>query len=783
MMKFISRMHFSSVRSLIALATALSVSTGIYAQSTLSQNQDGFSGEQMDGFMDSGPDKDSTVVERSVSTEYWQWTIDPYSGLPTEIQPDTLHHSFHSVHLTEGMWSSYSSLGNMGSPRLSRLFSERGYLNDFMFDSPYDSWIKKPMDFRFTDTKTPHMNVDYYKGGDKRTGEEHIKGYFAANFNKRFGIGFDMDYLVGRGRYSNESTSFFDARVYAYYRGDRYSMHLSGNSDNMKIAENGGIQDPRYITNPEAMAEGRKSYSPEDIPFRLYENWNNITHKQILFNQSVPINRVRATVREVSVPATPKPENIPAQDSINVQPDSVSSDSITVFGAVLADAVTFSSATEDSISADSTETIPLVSDLMMTDSIFKTEEIIAENEIITVTDHDTVNIGRLAHSAEVGKLGRRYISYAQPDGFYPEQYLYDDSIDLFSNFYVTNTLSVSLLEGSTKWAIAGLTGFLRHEYKSFEMPDAKEEDDYLEYTHRYNVQDLTAGAVLEKAKGDNLTFKGLAEATIAGAHFGDLDIHGQVRLADSLFHDIASLSVSADLSSLHPAFFMEKYHSTFAWWDCSFKNEIRTHLGASAHLAKTGTTLDIDLSNIDGYIYLDNTGGAHTNSDGVTQPEYLIGAYQKDKSIQVLSASLDQKLKLGPLHIDSRIAWQHSSDERILPLPELNVFADMYLKFIYAKRLNMEIGANATYFTRYDAPGYCPAVGMYHLQNPDCLQQVGGYPLLTGYVNCSLRGVRFYVMYYHFNDGLMNLRDSFIVPGYPANPGTFKFGLSWVFYD
>jgi hypothetical protein len=171
------------------------------------------------------------------------------------------------------------------------------------------------------------------------------------------------------------------------------------------------------------------------------------------------------------------------------------------------------------------------------------------------------------------------------------------------------------------------------------------------------------------------------------------------------------------------------------------------------------------------------------NADGVTQPTYSITAAQHNGSIQILSATLQQNFKLGPLHWDNHITYQLSGDKKIIPLPDLNIFSDLYFKFVYYKRLHMEVGANALYFTRYAAPGYCPAVGSFHLQNDACVQQVGGYPLLSGYVNCMLRGVRFYVMYYHFNDGLISNRDSFIVPGYPANPGMVNFGLSWTFYD
>ena len=107
-------------KTVIVMAAMLAgFATHISAQSTLSQNQDGFNGETMDGFMNMDPDKDSTVVERTVSKEYHQWTINTNTGLPDSIDPDTLHHSFHNVHLTEGMLGTYSHLGNMGSPRLS----------------------------------------------------------------------------------------------------------------------------------------------------------------------------------------------------------------------------------------------------------------------------------------------------------------------------------------------------------------------------------------------------------------------------------------------------------------------------------------------------------------------------------------------------------------------------------------------------------------------------------------------------------------------------------------
>ncbi len=692
-------------KTLLGVAAALLLlPCNTVAQSTLSQNQDGFNGETMDGFMNTDPDKDSTVVERTVSHDYSQFVINTKTGLPEDIQPDTLHHSFHNAHLTEGYFGTYSHLGNMGSPRLSRLYFERQESKDFIFDLPYDYWIKNAADFRFTDAKSPHVSIDYYKGGNKRTGEEHIKGYFAANFNKRSGIGFDLDYLLGRGRYTNQSTSMFDARLYTYYRGDVYQMYVSVNRDNIKVAENGGIQDTRYIKSPEAMAEGRKQYSPEDIPFRIYDNWNNIKRTQGLFNQELSLKKTTHS----------------------------------------------------------------------TDSIGDT--------VYTFTR--VAELGKAAHTLEVGQLQRRYIYYQIPRGFYSKSYLKNDSLDLMKNFYVSNTLSMSLLEGSTKWAIAGLSAFARYEFRSFVMPDTMSTSfGKGEYMHRYNEGDFSVGGQLEKAQGDNLTFRAGIETVLLGASIGDFSLSGQMELKYPIWGREAKIGAYADMSAKESPFYYSNLHSTYAWWDGDFKKEFRTRFGGYIDLEMTGTRFQLDVENVANYVYLKNIGGSYLNEDSVRQPTYSIKGAQHNGSIQILSATLQQNFKLGPLHWDNHITYQLSGNKEIIPLPDLNIFSDLYFKFIYYKRLHMEVGVNALYFTRYKAPGYCPAVGAFHLQSDSHVQEVGGYPLLSGYVNCMLRGVRFYIMYYHFNDGLMSNRDSFIVPGYPANPGMVKFGLSWTFFD
>ena len=106
----------------------------------------------------------------------------------------------------------------------------------------------------------------------------------------------------------------------------------------------------------------------------------------------------------------------------------------------------------------------------------------------------------------------------------------------------------------------------------------------------------------------------------------------------------------------------------------------------------------------------------------------------------------------------------------------------MFIKFRIAKVLDTELGADVRYFTKYYAPDYSPALGQFVQQNQADKVEIGDYPIASVYANFLLKQTRFYVKYYHVNEGLGN-RNYFLVPHYPTNQGLLWFGLSWNFYN
>ena len=142
-----------------------------------------------------------------------------------------------------------------------------------------------------------------------------------------------------------------------------------------------------------------------------------------------------------------------------------------------------------------------------------------------------------------------------------------------------------------------------------------------------------------------------------------------------------------------------------------------------------------------------------------------------------------QNFRLGPLNWENVVTYQNSSNKDVLPLPALNIFSNLYLKFMIARVLHVELGGCVTYFTKYDAPDYLPQIGQFAIQqNADSRVELGGYPFVDIYVNFKLKRARFFVAMSHINSG-SGTKMQFLTPHYPMNNSTFRLGVSWTFLN
>lgn len=715
------------------------------------------------------------------------WTVDELFGDRTPAIPDTVSHMYMNSIFTTGLRGEYNTLGNLGTPRLNRIFIERPELeNEFIFIHPFSYFITPVSDFHFTNTYSPITNLSFNTCGNRTNGEDHFKALFAINAGKKFGAGFKFDYLYGRGYYQNQSTSLFNYSMFASYIGDQYQAHLLLSANHMKQAENGGITDDNYITHPESFND---SYTENEIPTVLERNWNRNDNQQIFFTHRYNVGfrrKVRMTEDEIKArkfAIESKKENQAEkdkQDAIRKAREEGRSFNENEYDNQKAvegrpeNAIIAGNEPKDSIRTQG-ERIT-VSNAQQADSLMAIEKKAAEDSLWYKTEY--VPVTSFIHTLKFDNYKRLYTAHDVPDGYYANTFydLANDSINDKTRFYeLNNTFAVALLEGFNKWAKAGLKAYVTHNLRHYTLPDS------IGGTNSYTDHSVYAGGQISKREGKTLHYNLAAEFGVAGADAGDMFLDANADLNVPLFGDTVTLEANAFLHRTTPAFYYSHYHSKHFWWD-NDELERFTHSRISATLSsqKTRTAIKVAFDNIKNYTYF---GHAYNITEDYGRTANEVNVRQCPDGISLFTAQLSQDLTFGPLNWETVLTYQKSSKQDILTVPALNIYTNLYLKFKIAKVLKCDFGADMRLFTKYYAPDYAPGLGQFTIQENEASRvKLGGYPIVNVYANFHLKHTRFFIMMSHVNAG-SGSREYFLTPHYPLNGRILRLGLSWNFFN
>lgn len=735
---------------------------------------------------------DSLGTDKEIPKGLKVWTVDSKFGDIRKAEPDTLSHMYMNSIFTTGKYGEYNTLGNVGSPRISRIFIDRNEDGQFIFTHPYDFFVKPVDTFHFTNTLSPFTNLNYNTCGNRTNGEDHLTAKFGVNSGKRLGVGFNFDYIYGRGFYQNQSTSHFNYTMYGSYLGDRYQAHVLMSTNHQKVTENGGITNDYYITHPESFDD---NFLSNEIPTVLEQNWNRNDNQHIFFTQryNVGFNRkVKMTEEEIKArkfAIESKRENdarkkreeqenetdnyeriknakLPgiANKGLNEQTYNGRPDNAKVVGD---EPQSFNKVSGDRIA---------VTDKQMSDSLLATQKKEQADTAWMKTEY--VPVTSFIHTLKFDNYKRIYQAYQSPTDFYANDYKVgpwggDSIYDKTKYVHLSNTFAISLLEGFNKWAKAGLKAFATSELRHFSLPalDGTETS--------YTEHNVSIGGQLSKTAGKTLHYDVTAETWLVGEDAGQLKIDATADVNFPLWGDTVTLMARGFFKRTNPTFYYRHYHARHFWWDNDNLDKIlHSRIEGLFHYSKTKTTLRVAVDEIQNYTYM--AMGYNIADDKRTGN--TIDVRQKGGSLSLITLALGQNFKLGPLNWENMITYQKSTDNDVLPVPDLNIYTNLYLRFKIAHVLKCDFGADGRFFTKYYAPDYSPALGQYAVQTGDNRTKVGEYPVVNVYANFHLKQTRFFVMMSHVNAG-SGSRDYFFTPHYPLNQRIFRFGVSWNFYN
>lgn len=739
---------------------------------------------------------DSLGSDKEIPKGIRVWTVDERFGDTKAAVVDTLQHMYMNTTFTEGLRGEYNTLGNMGTARLNRIFIDRrNTQGNFIFTEPYDYIVNPVSDFHFTNTYSPITNITLNSCGDKVTGEDDFKAMFAVNANKRLGAGFRFDYKYGRGYYNAQSTSHFKYTMWASYLGDRYQAHFLFSTNHEKMTENGGITNDDYIKHPEIYTE---SFATNEIPTVLEQNWNRLDNQHIFFTHRYNVGfsrKVKMTEEEIKAKKfamASKKEN--AEEDAKEEARKKAKEQGRKFdekafdkqqgakfsgrpdGAKIAGDEPAKDLAAKDTRNDSTRIA--VNGKAAADSLLAVQKKNAEDSLFYKSEY--VPVTSFIHTVKFDNYRRIYEAYQTPADYYLNEYydagrLTGDSIyDQTKHWHMKNTFAIAMLEGFNKWAKAGLKAFASYDLRHYELPTMEGGFE------KYNEHVLSVGGQLSKQEGKTLHYNAVAEIGLTGVDAGTLAIDGNVDVNIPFLGDTLQVRGDAFFHRETPSFYYRNYHARHLWWENDLDKTIHTRIMGTLSFPKTRTKLRVAVDEIKNYTYFSQS---YDITEKGLRTGVMVTPMQESGGINLLTAQLEQNFRLGILNWENLFTYQHSSKQSVLPVPDFNVYTNLYIKFKVVKVLNIDLGADMRYFTSYEAPDYSPYMGQYTVQgNGENNVKIGNYPIVNVYANVHIKHTRFFVMMSHINAGQGD-KNYFFAPHYPMNERVFRIGVSWNFFN
>ncbi len=262
-----------------------------------------------------------------------------------------------------------------------------------------------------------------------------------------------------------------------------------------------------------------------------------------------------------------------------------------------------------------------------------------------------------------------------------------------------------------------------------------------------------------------LNWSGEAKIYPSGYRAGDMSIKGDLDLIAYIRNRPVTLSGQFSTELRSASYWEENLISNHFVFNKSLDKESETRFEVRLKMPAINLELGVSESIVADMIYYD----ADSN------------VAQSSEAVSLTSLYLQKKFVIGGVNLDHRILGQWSTDQKVAPVADMSAYLSYYYQFWVVKRvLELQVGLDGRYTTAYYMPGYNPAISAFYNQRDE---EIGDYPYIDAFVAAKWKRMRILVKYQHVNNGWIGNGEYFQVANYPMNPGMFKFGLSWGFYD
>ena len=616
-------------------------------------------------------------------------------------------------------------LGVSGSPEMTYNYFKRAQTDNAIFYTPLQRYSYSPETLPNYNTKTPHTELAYWGTlfANKEKEESNIRVLTTQNILPELNLTLEFRRFGGNGILKREDTNNRNVVIASNYMGKRYLMHTGYIYNKVARSENGGIVDNFWIRDTTVDAR--------EIDIYL-KNASSTTKKNTLFlDQSY---RIPFTFLENLKGRKERKRQEAVRDSIMTSGDSLAI-------AALLEKETLDEIEETEVAVDTvnkditTAIIGHSSEYSVFRRIYQAD-ISASDDLGRqfFNDRFYLNPTRSADSLRVMKFENRFFIRLQPWKSDAIVSKLDVGIgDKLANYFTFNTADYVQGSSNTLLNSTYLYAGARGQYKKYFTWDAK------------------------------------GEYTFLGYEINDFGIHANLAFSAYPFRrdrkSPLTLKAHFETTLKEPDYYEQHLCTNHYMWNNDFGKISSTKIGAALEIPRWDLHASFDYALLSNNIYYDTEGIVRQNTDPMS----------------VMTASLRKDFIVWKFHLDHQALFQLSSNKDVIPLPMLALNLRYYLQFDVVKKvMQMQIGANAAFTTKWYAPAFNPVLGVFHNQN---VAEYGNCPYIDAFVNIQWKRACIFVKIVNVNMGWPNKSaDYFSAAGYIAPQRAIKFGISWPFY-
>lgn len=616
-------------------------------------------------------------------------------------------------------------LGPAGSASQLYNFFRREEADNAIFFTPYQIYNYTPENLPMYNTKTPYTELAYWGtlfGKDEKE-ESNIKILTTQNILPEWNVTLEYHRFGSKGMLLNEDTDNRTFVASTNYMGKRYLMHAGYIYNKVSRTENGGIVDNFWIR--DTTVDGK------EIAVALNSAHNKIKKNTVFLDQSyrIPFNFIYDIGKG-------KRKARKAEE-----------------------------ARRDSIMATGDSTA--IAALLEEEKARESEKMAADS-----LDRD-ITSAFIGHSSEYTVYTKNYtdaIDAGDETGrdFYGNRFFINptNSTDSMRVMRLENRVFLRLqpwkADGIVSKLDVGIGDKLLNYYDY-------SPSNYLS-TRRNTV--LNSMYIYAGAQGQYKKYfdwNATGKYTFLGYEVNDFGIDANLTFSAYPFRRDKSspllLNAHFETSLKEPDHYQQRLFTNHFRWENDFGKISTTKIEGRLMIPRW------NLEAMFGYALLGNN--IYYDTDGIVR--------QNGQAMSVMSAYLRKDFRLWKFHLDHQALFQVSSNPDVLPLPMLALNFRYYLQFDVVKKvMQMQIGANGRYTTRWYAPAYNPVAGVFHNQNEE---MYGNCPDIDVFVNIQWKRACIFIKLVNVGLGWPNDQaDYFSAHHYILPQRTLKVGIFWPFY-